>query len=59
METIMTICAFGTFGSATIGLLLMAIAFLSGWEWAYRTALACGALFLLFAFWGGLLSECV
>lgn len=59
METIMTICAFGTLGSATIGLLLLAIAFLCEWDWGYRAALACGALCLLFALWGGLLSECV
>ena len=59
METIMTICALGTFGSATIGLLLLAIGFLSGWGWAYRAASACIPLFVLFLFWHALLSECM
>jgi len=59
MEKIMVIVTLGVLATATIGLLLLAIAFLSGWDWAYRTVLACGALFLLFVFWGCLLSECV
>lgn len=59
MEMFMSICGLGALSTATVGLLLLALAFLSGWEWAYRAALACGALFLLFAFWCGLLSECV
>lgn len=59
MKTVMVMLAFGTLGAATIGLLLSEIGFLSGWGWAYRAALACGALFLLFAIWGALLSEIV
>lgn len=59
METIMTICAFGTLGSATIGLLLLAIGFLSERDWAYRTALACGSLCLIFMIWFGLFSQCI
>ena len=47
----MLICKIGGFGSITIGLLFLAIAILSGWEWAYRAAIACGVLLLLFIFW--------
>lgn len=59
MEKFMVICGCGALSTATIGLLGLALAFLSGWEWAYRGTLACGALLLLFLFWCGLLSECV
>ena len=47
----MLICKIGVFGSITIGLLFLAIAILSRWEWAYRAAIACGVLLLLFIFW--------
>lgn len=51
MKTIMGICALGFFATATIGLLLLAVWFLSEWGWAFRTALACGALCLLCLLW--------
>lgn len=59
METIVTICAFGTLMSATIGLLFLAIGFLSARDWAYRTALASGSLCLIFMMWFGLFHECI
>ena len=59
MKTIMGICALGFFATATIGLLLLAVGFLSEWDWAFRMALACGALCVLCLLWCGILSELV